>query len=75
MLMEPFPIIIQCATIPVARGAGGSSLIFVRGCAILGLDTPPLDKARQRRKFDPFVRQIRGKVGKNDLEMYDSEDF
>ena len=36
---------------------------------------PPFDKARQRQKFDPFVRQIREKVGKNDLKMYDSEDF
>ncbi len=58
-----------------ARGGGGSSPIFVRGCAISGCDTPPFHKARQRRKFDPFVRQIREKVGKNDLKMYDSEDF
>ncbi len=46
---------------------GGSPPIFVRGCAISGFDTPPFDKARQRRKFDPFVRQIWEKVGKNDL--------
>ncbi len=45
------------------------------GCAISGLDTPHFDKARQRRKFDPFVRQFWEKMGKNDLKMYDSEDF
>ncbi len=54
---------------------GGSSPIFVRGCAISGFQTPPFHKARQRRKFDPFVRQIPGKLGKNCLKMYDSEDF
>ncbi len=56
-------------------GGGGSSLIFVRGCAISGFETPPFNKARQRQKIDPFVRQIREKVGKNDLKMYDSDDF
>ncbi len=60
---------------PPRGGGGGSSLIFVRGCAISEFGTPPFDKARQRRKFDPFVRQIREKVGKNDLKMHDSEDF
>ena len=39
-----------------ARGGGGSSPIFLRGCAISGFETPPFDKARQRRKFDPYVR-------------------
>ncbi len=58
-----------------APGGEGSSPIFVHGCAILGFDTPPFNKARQCWKFDPFVRQIQEKVGKNDLKMYDSEDF
>ncbi len=57
------------------RPGGGSSPIFVRGCAISGFETPPFAKARQPWKFDPFVRQIREKVGKNDPKMYDSEDF
>ncbi len=56
-------------------GGGGSSQIFVGGCATSGFQTPPFNKARRRRKFDPFVRQIRGKLGKNCLKMYDSEDF
>ncbi len=59
----------------IASPGGGSSPIFVRGCAISGFETPPFDKERQRRKFDPFVRQIREKVGKNDLKMYYSKDF
>ncbi len=33
------------------QGGGGSSLIFVRGCAISGFEIPPFDKARQGRKF------------------------
>ncbi len=37
------------------RGGGGSSPIFVCRCAISEFDTPPFDKAPQRRKFD--VRQ------------------
>ncbi len=41
--------------------------------AISGFETPPFGKARQRQIFDPFGRQIREKVGKNDLKMYDSE--
>ncbi len=55
---------------------GGSPLTPGGGLWLWGdFDTPPFDKARQRRKFDPFVRQIREKVGKNDIKMYDSEDF
>ena len=60
--------------VPNAQGAG-SSLISVRGCAISGFETPSFDKVQWRQKLDPFVRQIREKDGKNDLKMYDSEDF
>ena len=50
-----------CKTLQGSPG-GGSSLIFVRRCAISGFETPPFDKARQHGKFDPFVRQIREKI-------------
>ncbi len=54
---------------------GGSSPIFVRACATWGSQTPPFDKARQRRNFDPVLRQILEKVSKKCLKMYDSLDF
>ncbi len=46
--------------------------IFVYGCAILRLETPPLNKVRQRRKFDPFVRQIWEKLTRKCLKTYHS---
>ncbi len=54
---------------------GGSSPIFVRGCATWGSRTPAFDKARQRQNFDPVLRQISEKVSKKCLKMYDSLDF
>ncbi len=57
-----------------SRG-GGSSPIFLCGCATSGSRTPPFDKARQRRNFDPVLRQILEKVSKKCLTMYDSLDL
>ena len=51
---------------------GGSSPIFVYGCAILRFETPPLSKVPHRQKFDPFVRQIWEKVTGKCLKTYDS---
>ncbi len=58
-------VLIGGSNIQIQEEWGGSSPIFVRGCAISEFETPPFDKARQRQKIDPFVR-----VGKNDLKKY-----
>ncbi len=53
-------------------GGGGSSPIFVRGCATSGSQTPSFDKEHQRRKFDPVLRH---NASKKCLIMYDSVDY
>ena len=45
---------------------------FCMGCAIFRFETPPLSKARRRRKLDPFVRQIWEKLTRKCPKMYDS---
>ena len=47
-----------------SSGPGGLFPISVGECDTLGFQTPPFNKARERQKIDPFVRQIREKVGK-----------
>ncbi len=37
---------------------GGSSLIFARGCAISGFETPPFDKARFKEKKHPSEKRV-----------------
>ncbi len=43
---------------PFSPGGGGTPPIFVCRCATSGSWTPPFDKTRQHRDFDPVLRQI-----------------
>ena len=63
-----WPIVENIFDVNSPRGGGGSSPIFVYECAILKFETPPLSKARQRQKFDPFVRQIWKKLTRKCLK-------
>ena len=56
----------------IVRYPGGSSPIFVYGCAILRFETPPLSKTRQRRTFDLVVRQIWEKLTRKHIKMHGS---